>query len=137
MSKFDLSFSPKDLQNFQAVLGQDVSDQIIAKAIQETAQRFDNQIPINLNDLVYSQTPSPRYRRTGNLLGGRTVTKGQNSTLVRVNPQLKGAKRDYAMAVNNGTKRVKAKPFFTKTFDQIKEALPGILDPIIKNFMRK
>jgi hypothetical protein len=137
MSDFSLSFSPKDLQNFQKVLGQNVSEQIINKALQTVNYRFDNQVALNLDKYVYSETPSPQYRRTGNLLGGRTVTRTKNQMLARVNPQLKGASRDYAMAVNNGHKKTKAKPFFTKTFDEIKEALPNILKPIINQFLKK
>jgi HK97 gp10 family phage protein len=111
----------------------------ISSDMQGLVEYTENRIGINARKNVYSYKPvTSNYRRTGRLLGGRgdgragglpsTTKIGTNHFVVEANPQLKGAKQNYAVYVEFGTSRMSARPFVEPSFDEAQKKIDDIVD---------
>ena len=105
---------------------------VLKKGLQVLGGLAETRIGLEAVKTVYSYIPKTNsYRRTGRLLGGRgrlsnaTPNKEQvddNTIKIVANPQLRGAKFNYAPFVNAGKgwmKRVGARPFWDNSITWI------------------
>ena len=108
--------------------------------VREIAIYGEQRIGLQARQVVYSHPPSPRYRRTGRLLGGRSsaltsgtprVTAKGTQVLLEANPQFRGAKVNYARFVNSGTRRMKARPFWDTAMEDLKQNANRIINNFI------
>jgi hypothetical protein len=150
------------------------------KGIKEPAQNAvnrvvgyaSNRMGLNAKQIVYAYKPkTERYKRTGNLLGGRgdalagglpDLQVGDLKSKITANPQIKGAKTNYAPAVNdgfNGVQNVKpfkrknrkggistvkahtrrmnipARPFFDTTIQETEKETPRLVNEVLDQFL--
>jgi HK97 gp10 family phage protein len=128
----------EQLKNAQRVLLGVSSD------MQGLVEYTENRIGINARKNVYSYKPKTSgYVRRGRLLGGRgsalsggkpnTIKVSDNHFIIEANPQLKGAKTNYAPFVEDGTKRMPARPFVQPSFDEAQKKI----DDIVNKMKRK
>jgi hypothetical protein len=137
----------KEWNNLQRFLDKGV-EAPVKQVVKRVAGYAENRMGLNANQIVYSYTPKTnRYKRTGRLLGGRGSSLGGgfpakrqiNPTTIELeaNPQLKGARSNYAVFVNEGTDRMPARPFFDRTVDETQEKAPELAKEILDKHISK
>lgn len=108
-----------------------IAEDILTFGLERLRDRFENRVGLEANQTVYSYKPKTNsYKRTGRLLGGRGKANAGGkpnskridkfNILVEANPMLKGAKFNYAKAVNDGIgwmKKVGSRPFWTNSIN--------------------
>lgn len=115
------------------------------RIVKEIASYGEQRIGLQARQVVYSAPPSPRYKRTGRLLGGRAsamtsgtprVTRKGTQILLEANPQFRGAKVNYARFVNAGTKKMPARPFWDTAMEDLKQNADRIINEFVKLYLK-
>jgi hypothetical protein len=107
---------------------------VLIKSVRDTANYAENQLGINLQKMVYSDKIGNKYIFTGRLLRGRKSRQIDPLEIqINSNPVIAGAKRDYAKFVNEGTKFMKARPYFDKTVIDTQKQSQKILQENLKS----
>ncbi len=131
----------------------------LKKGILEPAQNLvkriagyaENRMGLNADKIVYSYVPrTPKFTRTGRLLGGRgsslsggfpARTEVSNLEIhLEANPQLKGARFNYAPSVNDGTgamRGVGPRPFFDVTVKETRSQAPTLAAEVLDDYLGK
>lgn len=104
MSSISIEYKiPNSLQSFlKAGVGEPLEE-----AVFDVSGYLENKATENIKARVYSNAPSPRYKRTGRALGGHRNTKlGRLSRRVTGDTRFKGASKNY-MPYLNRNRRIK------------------------------
>lgn len=116
-------------------------DKVLSNSVRDASNFAENRLAENVNKMVYGDKIGNSYVFTGMLLRGRKSRQnGPLSFELESNPQLAGAKTNYAPFVNGGKKRkvgrpkktdtnrtMRARPFFDQTVQETKKESQIIL----------
>jgi len=132
--KIDINFSiPKALQN---KLDNDSYNKVLKQSVRDLSNWSENQMGENISKMVYSNKIGNSYQFTGRLQKGRkSRTLGSYQMEIQINPMLAGARLDYAGFVNFGTRKMKGRPFFAKTFKDADKQAKIILNDNLKKML--
>lgn len=103
-------------------------DKVLSNSVRDASNFAENRLAENVNKMVYGDKIGNRYVFKGRLQRGRKSR--QTSPLsfdLESNPQLAGAKTNYSPFVNNGTRKMRARPFFDQTVQETKKESQIIL----------
>jgi hypothetical protein len=143
MIKISLTGEKEAKAKFSSARGKEA----LEEGLQALVKFGENRIGLNASTIVYGYKPKTnKYVRKGFLLGGRGGTgTGRKPNRLRLNslayeleanPQLKGAKFNYAPYVNSGKgwmKRVGPRPFWDVSVKEIQSEAPRFLKEAINN----
>lgn len=91
-------------------------DKVLSDSVRETSNFSENRLAENLQSMVYGDKIGNNYTFTGKLLRGRKSRQTSPFSFdLESNPQLAGAKTNYALFVNGGKKRKVGRPKKTDT----------------------
>lgn len=108
-------------------------DKILSQSVRDISNESENLLAENLSKMVYGDKIGNSHIFTGKLLRGRKSRQLNPFNFdLESNPKIAGADRNYAACVNKGTKKMRARPYFTQTIKQAKGLSSEVLQKNLK-----